>query len=243
MKKFKTFLYKICTFGLLVCAVFILIISSVKLYQYNKERGENERLAKEVTSQSLTQQVAPINIDFEKLRHENKDVIAWLYCEGTPINYPIVQTKDNFYYLRKGTDGEYSLAGTLFADYRNKGDFTDNNTIIYGHNMKNDTMFGTLTDYKNQKYFDEHPYMYILTKDAQYKIKLISGVTLSSTASIYRLPLKDNDKEVYISELLKKSTFKAEYSFSHNDRFVTLSTCSYDYDDARYVLLGLLEAL
>lgn len=240
MKKYKAFLSKFCTIGLMICSVVILIASSMKLYEYNKERTENEKLAKEVVLENPTAQAAPISVDFEKLKQENDDIIAWLYCEGTPINYPVVQAEDNSYYLRRGTDGKYSLSGTLFVDYRNKDDFADNNTIIYGHNMKNDTMFGILTEYQNQDYFSEHPKMYLLTPDKEYRVQLVAGVTVSSTSSIYKLPLADEDKEAFISEMLEKSTFKSGYTFSSNDRFVILSTCSYVYNDARYVLIGKL---
>ncbi len=243
MGKHQTFLWTLLKLILFVIAVIILIYSLYQLYNYNKERIESKKLAEKVISESLSHKVAPINIDFEKLKQESSDIIAWLYCEGTPINYPVVQAADNSYYLHKGTDGEYSLSGTLFVDYLNNGDFTDNNTIIYGHNMKNGTMFGTLTEYINQEYYDEHSEMYILTPEKNFKVKLITGATVNSTASNYKLPLVDEEKENFISELREKSTFKSEYVFSPDDRYVMLSTCSYSYKDARYVLIGVLKEL
>ncbi len=228
---------------LFVAAAVILIYSSYQLYNYNKERIKSEKLAESVVSESLPQQDAPINVDFKKLKQESNDIIAWLYCEGTPINYPVVQAEDNSYYLHRGTDGEYSSSGTLFADCLNKGDFTDNNTIIYGHNMKNGTMFGVLTEYVNQDYYDKHPEMYIVTPQKGFKVKLIAAATVNSTASIYKLPLEDEDKDSFISQLCEKSTFKSEYKFSPDDVYVMLSTCSYAYNDARYVLIGVLKEL
>lgn len=223
--------------------VIILVYSSYRLYSYNKERIKSEKLAQNVVSESSSQQAAPINVDFEKLKQKNKDIIAWLYCKGTSINYPVVQAEDNSYYLYRGTDGEYSSSGTLFVDFLNKGDFTDNNTIIYGHNMKNGTMFGVLTEYRNQDYYHKHPEMYILTPEKDYKVKLIAGANVNSTASIYKLPLADEDKEGFISQLCEKSTFKSEYKFLPDDIYVMLSTCSYEYNDARYVLIGILKEL
>ena len=243
MKKKQIFLLTFLKLVLFAGAVIILVFSSYWLYEYNKERRENEKLAKRVVSESSAGQVAPISVDFEKLKQENDDIIAWLYCEGTPINYPVVRAEDNSYYLHRKTDGEYSFSGTLFADYLNKGDFSDNNTIIYGHNMKNDTMFGTLAEYRNQEYFNEHLEMYLLTPDKEYKVELVAGVTENSTSMVYKLPLKDEDKKKIICEMLEKSTFEAEYTFSSNDKFVMLSTCSYVYDDARYVLVGVLKEL
>ena len=79
----------------------------------------------------------PISVDFEKLTAEYPDIVGWLYCEGTPINYPVVQSKDNLRYLRRLPDGSYNAAGSLFADYRCKEVAASGNYIIYGHNMKN----------------------------------------------------------------------------------------------------------
>ena len=95
------------------------------------ENGQTESAIKPVS------ETAPITVDFERLQEENKDIIAWLYCPDTEINYPVVQSKDNEYYLRRLLDGTWNIAGTLFMDYRNAADCSDLHTIIYGHNMKN----------------------------------------------------------------------------------------------------------
>ena len=83
------------------------------------------------------QETAPIIVDFEVLQTENKDIIAWLHCPDTKINYPVAQSEDNSYYLRRLLDGSWNTAGTIFMDYRNSADFSDRHTVIYGHNMKN----------------------------------------------------------------------------------------------------------
>lgn len=243
MRSRKEFLLTSLKFIFAIAAVIVLIFSSQKLYSYNKERINSQRLADKVTSASSSEQAVPITVDFEKLNQENNDIIAWLYCEKTPINYPVVKAQDNSYYLRRGLDRKYSLSGTLFADYLNNSNFTDNLTIIYGHNMKNDTMFGTLTKYVNQEYFDEYQEMHLMMPDKKFKVTLIAGATVNSTSSIYKLPLNDEEKEAFISELRQKSTFKSEYTFSPDDKFVMFSTCSYEYSDARYVLIGLLNEL
>lgn len=84
-------------------------------------------------------------------------MLAWLYCPDTVINYPVVQSDDNEYYLRRLMDGSSNTAGTLFADYRCSPDFSDPHTVIYGHNMKNDTMFGILPEYGAQEFYEPHP--------------------------------------------------------------------------------------
>ncbi len=116
---------------------------------------------------------------FEKLTAEYPDTVGWLYCEGTPINYPVVQSKDNLRYLRRLPDGRYNAAGSLFADYRCKEVAASGNYIIYGHNMKNGSMFGTLVRYKSQNYYDEHPTLYYLTPERTFRIELIAGFVTS----------------------------------------------------------------
>jgi len=231
----------ILRFALLLVAVAVLVFASYRLYCYNSERTKDERLTKQVVSENADKQTAPISVDFEKLLQENGDIIAWLYCEDTPINYPIAQAEDNSYYLNKKTDGSYSASGTLFADCKNSADFTDDNTIIYGHNMKNNTMFGTLTRYGEQEYFDKHPKMYLLTPDREYVLELVAGATVNSTSSVYTLPAADKQK--LVSDLMGRSTFKTDYKYSPQDKFVTLSTCSYVNDEARYVLAGVLREI
>ena len=239
MKKlrFAVFLKSI----LLIIAFTTLVYSSYRLFSYNKVRWENEKLAKNVLSESVSR--APVSVDFDTLYKENSDIIAWIYSKDTPINNPIVKADDNSFYLRRDINGKYSIAGTLFMDYRNESDFSDNNTIIYGHNMNNDTMFGSITEYRKQEYFENHPKMYILTPQKEYKVKLIAGATVESTAHFYDLPLGDDRKEKFITELIGKSTFDTEYNYSSLDRYIILSTCSYVFKDARYILVGVLEEL
>ena len=161
--------------------------SGYQLYEYwsegQKSHAANEKLigkaVETVWEPELTEEknepkieFAPLSVDFEILQKENPDIIAWIYCEDTPVNYPIVQADDNDYYLRRLLDGTWNVAGTLFMDYRNADDFSDWHTVIYGHNMKNDSMFGTLPEYRSQEYYEQHPAWYLLTPTQNYKIEL-----------------------------------------------------------------------
>lgn len=197
----------------------------------------------ESDTEQLPMETAPIEVDFEVLWETNEDVVGWIYCEDTPINFPIVQAEDNDYYLRRLIDGTWNSSGTLFADYRNTADFSDSNTIIYGHNMKNKGMFGTLSNYKEQSYYDEHPIMWLLTPDGNYKVELIAGYVTSSTSEIYSIGNTEEEMFALAEQSIEKSTFASDFQVSQGDRFVTLSTCSYEYDNARYVLIGRLIPL
>ena len=199
-----------------------------------EEIGETEPVENRV--------VAPIQVDFDALLAENPDVIAWLYSPDTPIHYPVVQGEDNAYYINHLLNGKSNGSGTLFLDYRNEADLSHWNSVIYGHNMKNDSMFGTLTDYKKQAYYDAHPKMYLLTPEGDYVIHLVAGLVTPSDSDVYSALYPDEEeKEQLLKKWLSASTFQAEWEPSPDDRFITLSTCSYEYSNARYVLIGVLS--
>lgn len=201
--------------------------------------------AQETTSEAeqIPPEAAPIEVDFDALLEKNADIIGWLYSEDTPINLPVAQSSDNEYYLRRLIDETWNSAGTLFVDYRNGRDFSDNNTIIYGHNMKNKEMFGTLPNYKDQSYFEEHPIMWLLTPDGDYKIELIAGCVTSAASDVYSIDSSEEDVLAMVQRSIENSTFTTDAEIHPGDRFLTLSTCSYEYDNARYVLIGRMTAL
>lgn len=189
------------------------------------------------------QETAPITVDFEKLILECADKVAWIYSPDTQINYPIVQAGDNEKYLRTLPDGTWNIAGTLFLDYRNSGDFSDRNSIVYGHNMKNDSMFGTLPDYQEQEYYEAHPSLYLLTPTADYRIDVLAGYVTSTASLVYTIPQNENEQNSLIQTALSSSDFVADVEVTATDRLITLSTCSYESDNARYVLVGVLKEL
>ena len=176
----------------------------------------------------------PICIDFDALKQENNDIIGWIYCPDTPINYPVVKGKDNNQYLRADLKGKYLVSGTIFADYRNNEVGEDKNYIVYGHNMKNSTMFGTLAKYKDQTYYDSHPILYFLTPERNYIIELIAGAVVKRDSDIYQTMPTENT----IAQIVSKSTFASSAKITHDDKIITLSTCSYEFNNARYVIIG-----
>ena len=187
-------------------------------------------------------ELVKISVDFDALLQENKDIVGWIYCEDTPISYPVVQGKDNNEYLRADLKGKYLVSGTIFVDYRNGELGADRNYIIYGHNMKNSTMFGTLVKYKQQSYYDAHPTITYLTPNGNYTIELIAGLVVNMTDIIYQANPSEDEFAAYLTKALEKSTFDSGLTFSENDTLVTLSTCSYEFDNARYVVIGRLAA-
>lgn len=205
--------------------------------------GGDGETTPETTEEDIIRETAPIQVDFEELTEKNPDVVAWLYCPDTPINYPVAQSDDNSYYLHRLVNGAYNFSGTLFLDYRNSGDFSDGNSLIYGHNMRNGSMFGSLPKYKKQGYYAQHPVLYLLTPDADYKVELLAGYVTPADAAIYDIPLLNEDGSAAIGELIAPSRFAEAPEPEEDGRYLTLSTCSYEFTQARYVVVGILRAL
>ena len=177
-------------------------------------------------------------IDHEALKEMNEDYLCWIYAPGTQIDYPIVQHTGNDYYLNHLFDRRRNAAGTLFIDYRNLPDFADPNTIIYGHHMRNDSMFGTLTDYEDQEYFEANPYMLLFNGEEITLLEIFSGYVTDSSDHCYDLAISgQEDKSYFIRKAEQKSNFNTALEVTHVDRIVTLSTCAYVFENARYVVL------
>lgn len=186
-------------------------------------------------------ETAPIYVDFEALREQNSDVVGWIYCEGTPINYPIVQCMDNQRYVHRTFEGKRSNHGAIFMDFRNLPDFSDFNTIIYGHNLSSGAMFGSLRKFKDPAYYEEHPVMWILTPDKAYRMDLIAGHVTPAESDAYEVFSYIEDLHERLEFALSESTFDAgEIDVSQISRVVSLSTCSKEYSMARYVVIGTL---
>lgn len=188
-------------------------------------------------------ETAPITVDFAGLAEENPDIVGWLYCADTVVNYPVMQAENNEKYLRALPDGTWNVAGTLFLDYRNAGDFSDGNSIVYGHNLNNQAMFALLPEYQKQEFYETHPCWYLLTPDADYKIQLIAGFTTPADSEIYTIPQSGEAVADLLQTAREQSDFVSPVTVEEGARLITLSTCSSAYTDARYVLVGVLQEL
>ena len=191
----------------------------------------------------VPKETLPIGVNFEYLHGINEDVAGWIHCEDTPISYPFLQSEDNNYYLYRLVDGTQNPAGSLFLDFRNQFDMSDWNSIIYGHNMNDGTMFACLNEYKKQEYYEEHPVMYLLTPEKAYKVELIAGIMAKADATFYDFPVPEERREEVVKGWLEESTFETKTEILPDDRFITLSTCTYEFDNARFVVIGALREM
>jgi len=181
-------------------------------------------------------------VDFTELTTINGDCVAWIYIEGTAVNYPVVQGTDNSYYLKHLFNGKWNSAGCIFLDSRVSEDISDRHSIIYGHHMKDGTMFSGLTKYKKQSYYEEHPEGLLITPDCTYRIEFFAGYVSSVEDPSWKIGFEsDADFELWIKEAQKRSWFTSPLSPAVTDRILTLSTCSYEFDNARFVLVGIIS--
>ena len=174
-----------------------------------------------------------VYVDFAALEGVNSDIVAWLYGADTGLNYPIVQAEDNDYYLYRLLDGTWNKNGTIFLDWRCNSDFTTQNNLLYGHNMKSGRMFAAITKYKEQSFYDAHPYLYLYTPNQLYKVNLFAGMVTPHDSDVYSYELSSD----YIKQCISSSTFTSTTG-TPTGNILTLSTCDYVYDNARYVVMG-----
>lgn len=184
---------------------------------------------------------APISIDFKALQKENPDIVGWIYCEGTVIDYPVLQGKDNDQYLHTDYQGNYNIDGSIFVDAGNTPGFVDSNTIIYGHHMNSGAMFASLVSWESQEFYEKHPVVWLLTPEQDYEIVLFSGHHISAASSMYDI-IKTPGKEMnaFLSQALELSNFTTDVKLNPRARYVMLTTCAYLFDNDRYVLHGIL---
>lgn len=225
---------------LLVC-VLALIFSALKLYSYWSENRESEKLNDEIAASFVVEDessMIPITVDFEQLEQECGDVVGWLYCEGTVINYPVVQAEDNNYYLRRMLDGSYNANGTLFMDCKNDPNMGSLNTIIYGHHMRSGAMFAVLDKFSEQEFYEEHPVLWFLTEQRAYRLDVIATFVTPSDSESYKMFDTPEELAAYLPQALSKSKLSTNADTENVTQIMTLSTCAYEYEKARTVVIA-----
>lgn len=207
--------------------------------QYVTWNGSETESVSEAAQDADTEQ-APISgpvleIDFDTLSAVNPDVVGWIYMENCNINYPIVRGTDNEFYLSRTFEKQVNSCGSIFMDAYNIPDFYDYNTFLYGHNMKNGSMFGGLKKlYQEEGYCDLDPYFYIfLPTGERLKFRIFSYYLAKDTSDSYQLVGSDEEYEEYIKKVKSRSAYPSkldatEYEEAIKDKsvLVTLSTCS-----------------
>ena len=185
------------------------------------------------------------NLDWEELEAVNPDIYAWIYIPNTNIDYPVLQRSgDNDYYLEHNLDGSRGKPGCIYTEDLNSKEFTDYNTVIYGHNMKSGAMFRTLHDFEDKSFFDNNQYVYIYTKDRALVYKIFAAYTNDAK---HILNSNDFTSEQGLSDYLEKVFKKAQaegylrddVAVTGENAILTLSTCTTS-SDKRYIVQAVL---
>ena len=176
-------------------------------------------------------------IPSEKLKQINPDYVGWLRLPGTGIDYPVVQGKDHEFYLDHLFDGTKNKAGCLFLDVGNRSDFSSCNSIIYGHYMKNKSMFYELSFYKEASWWKEHPEFQLILPDRQARLVVFSAYVADVQENAWQIDFESQEAyENWIKDRKERSLFQPDQEIGIPDSVVTCSTCSYEFENARFVV-------
>ena len=239
--------------GILIISIIVLVFSLLKIFIWNKDNSDVDKLQKDIADKNVkevkadkdtTDNVNPpenksddywdyikmdmLSVDFNELKKKNPDTVGWIKVNGTNINYPVVQTKDNDYYLNHAYDKSKNSAGWIYADYRNNMTNFDKNTIIYGHGRLNNTMFGSLKTILNSKWYNnKNNYIIKFSTPTENTLWQVFSVYSIKAESYYITTKFSSDKEY--NEFLQtlKNRSKKDFSATVNtkDKIITLSTC------------------
>lgn len=167
------------------------------------------------------------SIDLEALRTVNPDVAGWIEIPGTQLSYPVLYGTDNQYYLTHTWAGEVNSGGSIFLECTGKRDFSDFHTIIYGHRMRDGSMFGSLRNYRDRAYWEEHPAIYVAFDGGVYRYEIFAAQEAGVTSLVYRLDLEESGiEESFIQACLEGSSIDTGVTPSAEDQILTLSTCT-----------------
>lgn len=197
------------------------------------------------TEQQSEEEAVQVPVDFEALKEINTEIYAWINIPGTNINYPILRSEtDNAYYLTHKQDGKKSVYGAIYTEDYNSMDFSDFNTVIYGHNMKNGTMFGSLKKFKNKTFFNENRYIEIYMPDRILRYEIFAACSRDNKHILAENDFDTADgRTAYINEVLSTKTSGALFAdgvaVTADDKIITLSTCMND-DSKRFTISAVL---
>lgn len=243
----KKILYSV----LILCCLALVLVSGWNLLsiylEYHAGTSEYDRAAEAyVTERSgeeaagpgaTSQEACPISIDFDSLLAENPDVKGWIYSPDTPISYPVLKGETNDTYLHTMLNGQHNSSGSIFMDFRCTGRDEELVTILYGHHMKNGSMFASISRYRDQDYYDAHPVLWYLTPEGARKLTVLAGFVENAGADVYALFDEKAQLDAYLKEAASRSDFRPAGTMEGTEKIFLLSTCSYEYEDARYILL------
>ena len=231
-KRYKKVILNIIIYMILL---FVLTYSGIKIFKWYKDKTNNNKIAEQIKSAVIVddknenENKEEYTVDFNKLKEQNNETVAWVQVNNTNVEYTVVRASDNSFYLNHSFDKSQNLAGWIFADYRNKFDNTDKNIIIYGHNMRDNSMFGSLKNILNSDWYDneENTDITLYTENEKSIYKVFSIYKIESEDYYIKTEFNnDNEFEKFIETLKKRSIKDFNTDVSKEDSILTLSTCA-----------------
>ena len=203
-------------------------------YVLSEPETPDQNSSSDTTSEDATEEEATETaslkedrIDFASLKEINDEAVGWIEIPGTEISYPVVHTTDNTYYLTHTFRRQENKSGAIFVEASNAGDFSDLHTIIYGHNMKNGSMFAGLKNYGKKNYYEAHPYIYLDQEDGTHCYQIFSCHEADVTDITYTVGYRSDDTyAAFLDELTASSLYDTGVSVGTDDSVITLSTCT-----------------
>jgi len=257
MNKKKIILFSILAICIVAAGVFTtLIVRELLIDRQSQSFYENiaaeleRRPESDVTDNTQPEQPDVIDgtdawtpyVDFNALNDEFPGIVGWIKLEDTPIDYPVMQYTNNDHFLSRLPDGTTHRNGSIFLDYRNNNDFSDKSILIYGHATGTGDMFGVFKNYRDQDFYESHPVINLYTPENDFQIILFAGHVAHSVRD-HPPPNFESDEDfmAYIDHLKGISVFNSNTEVTANDRIVSLVTCTYDFNDARLIIVGIIK--
>lgn len=236
---------------ILLAAAFILIAAGCLGYRYYNDRTNRkvQKISRVVPKKKDLEKAAPEDVNWDALHKINPDIYAWIVVPGTDVNYPVLQSSESEkedYYLMHQVNGDYGLPGSVYSQKLNTKDFSDRMTVLYGHNMKNKTMFTSLHRYEDKSFFEKNPYIYIYTPQAKYVYHIFAAYTYDDRPIlVYFNYFKEDDVwNNYLKSFQQLydgcENKKLADSLSSDDKILTLSTCNNKVQTERFLVQGVL---
>ena len=231
-KRYKKVILNIIIYMILI---FVLIYSGIKIFKWYKDKTNNNKIAEQIKSTVIVEDKnedenkEEYTVDFNKLKEQNNETVAWIKVNNTNVEYPVVRATNNSFYLNHSFDKSKNSAGWIFADYKNKFDNTDKNIVIYGHNMRDDSMFGSLKNILNSDWYnnEENTNIALYTENEKYIYKVFSIYKIESEDYYIKTEFSnDNEFKKFIKTLKKRSIKNFNIDISKEDSILTLSTCA-----------------
>ena len=256
-KKVKNIIY--------IFLIVLIVVSSIYIikYYYNIYNAKRQtKLLDNISIDKISEENASVTespseninpdktermLKLEELQKNNSDIVAWIEIEGTEINYPVLQGKDNSYYMTHDYQKKYSSNGSVFLDKDYSWDIPSTNLLIYGHNMNNNTMFQDLLSYQKESFYKEHPNIRFTTKNEDVYFEIIavfkSRVYYKSEQNVFRYYYFVNDKgekdyNDFVLNAKRASLYDTGKTAYYRNILMTLSTCSYYTEDGRFVVVA-----